>query len=120
MDYALTPITPGLLLAIIAAAVAIWGFVKAIKEFIVSINTRHDQEVKWDSYGEKISDLNQTLIDTKADTDSKLQDIQTEQRVLSQCMLAVLEGLKQLNCNGPVTEARDSLETHLNNKAHKL
>ena len=47
-----------------------------------------------------------------------LQQIRTEQCELTGAMLAVLEGLIQLNCNGPVTEAHNKLTQYLNDQAH--
>lgn len=47
-----------------------------------------------------------------------MQEVKDELCVLSYAMLASLDGLKQLNCNGEVTKAHDKLEKHLNQKAH--
>ncbi len=47
-----------------------------------------------------------------------MQEIKDELCVLSYAMLAVFDGLQQLHCNGNVTKARDSLEKHLNQRAH--
>ncbi len=46
------------------------------------------------------------------------QAIQDELCVLSYAMLASLDGLKQLHCNGEVTKAHEKLEKHLNQQAH--
>ncbi|WP_099469448.1 branched-chain amino acid ABC transporter permease [Konateibacter massiliensis] len=51
--------------------------------------------------------------------DKDIANIKEEQTLICYGMLACLEGLKQLNCNGPVTDARDRLEKHLNESAHK-
>ena len=51
--------------------------------------------------------------------ESDIRDIKKEQQLLTYGMLACLEGLKQLHCNGPVTDARDKLAKHLNEQAHK-
>lgn len=48
----------------------------------------------------------------------KNQVIQDELCVLSYAMLASLDGLKQLHCNGEVTKAHEKLEKHLNKQAH--
>ena len=45
-------------------------------------------------------------------------EIKEELCVLSFAMLATLDGLKQLNCNGQVTEAHNRLSKHLNKQAH--
>ena len=55
----------------------------------------------------------------KEDHESDISDIKKEQQLLTYGMLACLEGLKQLNCNGAVTDARDKLSKHLNEQAHK-
>lgn len=47
-----------------------------------------------------------------------MQEIKDELCVLSYAMLASLDGLKQLHCNGNVTDAHQKLEKHLNQKAH--
>ena len=47
-----------------------------------------------------------------------IQELRDELCVLSYGMLAALDGLKQLNCNGEVTKAHDMLSKHLNKQAH--
>lgn len=51
--------------------------------------------------------------------DEEIKKLKEEQTLICYGMLACLEGLKQLNCNGPVTEARDKLSKHLNKQAHE-
>lgn len=51
--------------------------------------------------------------------DTDIANMKEEQTLICYGMLACLEGLKQLKCNGPVTDARDRLEKHLNKSAHK-
>lgn len=41
-----------------------------------------------------------------------------EQCLLTYGTLACLKGLKELGCNGAVTEAIDKMEKHLNKAAH--
>ena len=41
-----------------------------------------------------------------------------EQALLTEGILACLKGLKEQGCNGPVTEAINKIEKHLNEKAH--
>lgn len=41
-----------------------------------------------------------------------------EQCILTYGTLACLKGLKELGCNGPVTEAIDKMEKHMNKAAH--
>ena len=53
----------------------------------------------------------------KQDDDIKV--IKEEQSILTQGVLACLKGLKEQGCNGPVTDALDKLEKHLNLAAHE-
>ncbi len=49
---------------------------------------------------------------------SDIGSMREELCVLSYAMLAALDGLKQLHCNGEVTVAHDKLSKHLNKQAH--
>ena len=49
-----------------------------------------------------------------------IKDIQTEQTLLCYGIKACLQGLAEQGCNGPVHEALDKLDKHLNKKAHKV
>ena len=51
--------------------------------------------------------------------DADIKAIKEEQTVLTQGVLACLQGLHEQGCNGPVTAAIEKLETHLNKQAHK-
>ena len=51
--------------------------------------------------------------------DQDIKSIKEEQTILTQGILACLQGLHEQGCNGPVTAAIDRIETHLNEKAHK-
>lgn len=50
--------------------------------------------------------------------DKEIKEIKEEQSLLTYGILACLRGLKEKGCNGPVTEAIDKIEKHLNKKAH--
>lgn len=51
--------------------------------------------------------------------DKIISDIQEEQAILTYGILACLKGLHEQGANGPVTEAINRLEKHLNEKAHE-
>ena len=51
--------------------------------------------------------------------DRDIKSIKEEQSVLVHGVLACLMGLKEQGCNGPVTEAIEQIENHLNKEAHK-
>ena len=50
--------------------------------------------------------------------DIDIEELKEEQCLLTYGILACLKGLKEQGCNGPVTEAVDKIEKHLNKKAH--
>jgi len=51
--------------------------------------------------------------------DRDIKAIKEEQTVLVRGILACLMGLKEQGCNGPVTEAIEQIENHINKQAHK-
>ena len=71
---------------------------------------------KWVQAPKELSKDVKELHDVHA---SDIREIQQELCVLSYAMLASLDGLKQLNCNGEVTNAHKVLEKHINKKAHE-
>lgn len=50
--------------------------------------------------------------------DELIQAMQAEQQLLTYGVLACLKGLKEQGCNGPVSEAIDKIEKHMNEAAH--
>lgn len=50
--------------------------------------------------------------------DAEIQTIKKEQQLLTYGILACLKGLKEQGCNGPVTEAINKIDKHLNEMAH--
>ena len=55
----------------------------------------------------------------KLEESKHVSDIKAEQTILTYGILACLKGLKEQGCNGPVTEAINKIEKHLNQKAHE-
>ncbi len=55
----------------------------------------------------------------QAEQDKEINDIKDEQAVLTYGVLACLKGLKEQGCDGPVTEAINKIEKHINQAAHK-
>ena len=55
----------------------------------------------------------------QAEQDKAISDIKSEQQVLVYGVVACLKGLKERGCNGPVTDAINKIEKHLNKEAHK-
>ena len=50
--------------------------------------------------------------------DVEIERVKSEQCLLTYGILACLKGLKKQGCNGPVTEAIDKIEKHINKQAH--
>lgn len=50
--------------------------------------------------------------------DIDIASLKEEQCLLTYGILACLKGLKEQGCNGPVTEAINKIEKHVNQKAH--
>ena len=50
--------------------------------------------------------------------DAEIERTKSEQCLLTYGILACLKGLKEQGCNGPVTEAIDKIEKHINKQAH--
>lgn len=113
---------------------AIWGFYKIIMEIVHSITERHDKEQKWgeweenlqkerdkiyEKYDSKLAEMEQKIDENHADTEAKIQQTQADLLILTECMAAVLDGLKQLNCNGKVTEAKENLDAYLIKRAYE-
>lgn len=48
----------------------------------------------------------------------EIKRVKSEQCLLTYGILACLKGLKEQGCNGPVTEAIDKIEKHINKQAH--
>lgn len=48
-----------------------------------------------------------------------IAEIKKEQQILTYGILACLKGLQEKGCNGPVTEAINKIEKHLNERAHE-
>lgn len=88
--------------AVVAAIIALVGiFAKA---------------VRWmDRQKQQDCDIKALRATHNADMDNMKQ----EQTLIVYGLLACLKGLKEQGCNGPVTEAINKIEKHLNQKAHE-
>lgn len=51
--------------------------------------------------------------------DEDIKSLKAEQSLLTYGVLACLQGLREQGCNGPVTEAINKIEKHLNLQAHR-
>ena len=72
--------------------------------------------VRWmDRQKQQDADIKALRATHNTDMDSMKQ----EQTLIIYGLLACLKGLKEQGCNGPVTEAINKIEKHLNQKAHE-
>lgn len=126
----MAPITFDDILKLAVVIMAIWGFYKVIVEIVKAITERHDKEQKWDQmsaekeeivcrYNSQFTEIKTQIDDVKTDFEAKIQEIRAEQYILTDCMRAVLDGQHQQGCNGRVTEAINTLDNYLNERAHK-
>ena len=58
------------------------------------------------------------FLDRDRRQDRALNAIRREQSLICYGVLACLKGLKEQGCNGPVSDALNKLEKHLNQAAH--
>ena len=93
----------------IITAGAVLGAAIALASFFAKIVRWVDKQKKQD----------EEIISLKNAHKSDIDTIKTEQTLLVYGILACLKGLKEQGCNGPVTEAIDKIEKHINQKAHE-
>lgn len=103
-------ITGGAVLGALSAIIAL--FVKLVRwidhqkeqdEAQAKLQTKHDKDME----------------DIRKEMSKHNHEIKEEQTVLTYGILACLKGLQEKGCNGPVTEAINKIEKHLNQKAHE-
>ena len=109
---------------------SILGGVVAVAKVLNYYSANKEFKKKCEGYEGEIKNTNQKVQDAhdfaqtalenmQLETEAKLQEIRAEQAMITYCMRAVLDGLHQLNCNGPVTEASEKLDKYLNEQAHR-
>lgn len=59
------------------------------------------------------------FVERQKKQDKEIAAIRHEQTIICYGILACLKGLKEQGCNGPVTEALNKIERHLNQAAHE-
>ena len=112
------PITLQSIMYIFEFIIAVVAGVTATIAIIKWITTIHDRNKKLDGYEKDIADIKMSIETLRSDTDEKMQAMRKEQLVITDSLLAILDGLHQLNCNGPVTDAKDKLVDYINDRAH--
>lgn len=88
----------------------------AVLSAIIALIATFAKVVRWmDRQNQQTADI-ETLRNTHT---SDMISMKQEQTLLVYGILACLKGLKEQGCNGPVTEAINKIEKHLNQKAHE-
>lgn len=89
--------------------------VSAVLAAIIAIVTVFAKGVRWvDRQKQQDGDIKALRATHVADMDS----VKQEQTLIIYGLLACLKGLNAQGCNGPVSEAINKIEEHLNQKAH--
>lgn len=136
MDYIQSLITTG------GIIMGIWGFIKVITDIKKNNDEEHDRRQRWDNaakvieenkdkwdkglndtfeerkhiverYDARLDELEMNIEKNHSETEAKIQEVQSEILILTECMRAVLDGLHQQGCNGRVTEASEKLDNYL-------
>ena len=87
--------------ALLAAVIAIAKYYNRVYDLV-----KHQQE------------QDKAVQAVRSDHDRDVKAIKTEQTIIVYGILACLKGLKEQGCGGPVTDAAETLEKHLNLAAH--
>lgn len=88
----------------------------AVLSAIIAMATYFSKVVRW---VDKQAKQDKDIKDIRQHHEDDMASIKEEQTLLVYGVLACLKGLSEQGCNGPVTEAINKFEKHLNEKAHK-
>lgn len=80
---------------------------------IAAIKAAHERDIK-----ELRAKHDNDMRGSKANSDAAVKAIQEEQTLVVYGLLACLKGLSEQGCDGPVAEAIDKIDSHLNKRAH--
>ena len=115
-----TIITAGAVLTALVGFVTLgWKLFKWINhqkeqdQEITNIKAQHKKDID-DLKAEHTKDV----AEVKAMHNKDTEGIQEEQTLVVYGLLACLKGLAEQGCDGPVSEAIDRIEKHINKKAH--
>ena len=99
--------------AVLSAVLAMGGVAVGVLKWVLNQNKQTLEIANLRALHEK------DMREFRAQEQAEIQAIREELCVLSYAMLASLDGLRQLHCNGEVTRAHEKLEKHLNQQAHR-
>lgn len=88
----------------------------AVIAAVIAISANFAKIVRWvDKQRKQTTDIEEL----RATHNSDMEIMKQEQTLIVYGLLACLKGLKEQGCNGPVTEAINKIEKHLNQMAHQ-
>lgn len=93
----------------VITAAAVIGAAVALVTYFVKLVHWVDRQKQQDSEIAALKKQHQT----------DLAALKNEQTLVVYGLLACLKGLKEQGCNGPVTEAINKIEKHINKEAHR-
>lgn len=96
-----------------AVILLVQRFAKGVRWFDKQEKQSADIEQLHRKHDEDVGKLKNELAEEIRKNNEELQ-------ILTRGILACLKGLQEKGCNGPVTEAAQEIENHLNAKAHKI
>ena len=77
---------------------------------------KKERELIKENYNDKLTELENKIDYNHCEMDAKTQELKSEITLLTKGMAAVLDGLVQQNCNGPVKKAKEEFESYLISK----
>ena len=98
---------------IVAVILAVLGS-SGLAAIVVACLNRH-----WAKKDKAKASVDKMVGELREKHDEDIGSIQEEQTLIVYGLLACLKGLSEQGCNGPVTEAINKIEKHLNKKAHE-
>lgn len=97
-----------------------WQTAITVVAVITALVTLYKYFRKGVDYVEKPSENAKAIEELREHHDQDIADINKELTVIDYALLACLKGLAEQGCDGPVHDAIDKLEKHLNVKAHEV
>ena len=113
MTITFTPQTIILAASVLGALVALISYFAKVVRWV---DRQKTQDVELVNQKKKHDEDFESL---RREHNQETKEIKAEQTLLTYGILACLKGLREQGCNGPVTEAIQKIETHLNEKAHE-
>lgn len=78
---------------------------------VADVKGEREEIVKW--CNGRLDEIQKEMADNHTDTEAKIQEVRADVMILAESIRAVLEGLIEQGCNGPVKEAKEKLDHYL-------